>query len=307
MQELIRQDYDAELHWALTFRCNLNCFYCFNHHLISLTRIKAALRLGILGIIKHFLLGFWNKKTLTPINVSALINSLERTKKIFNISFTGGEPFLVPNLIDACIAITKKHYISLITNLTTGNIKEFAKKINPKRVIYITASLHIKELERLNLLDTYIENFKLCQRKGFNIFAIEVAYLPILDEIEKYKTYFREKGIEIIFSPFQGYYNRKSYPMSYTPEELRIVGLNTLHLEKFKSRGKICNAGYNIAVVSPTGSIIPCYQRHSALGNIYEKIEFMNKLITCPFNFCRCPFNTSGSYLFSKALKDFCL
>ena len=96
------------------------------------------------------------------------------------------------------------------TNLTSIKIRNFANKIDPDRVLSIIASLHIKELERTRLLDNYIQNYHLCKEKGFNIIASAVGYPPILKEIEKYKEFFQEKGIDLIWDPYYGRFNSKN-------------------------------------------------------------------------------------------------
>lgn len=159
------------------------------------------------------------------------MNTLNQTNKIFRIGFTGGEPFLCSNIVDACVEITKKHYISF-TNLISKNIKGFFEKIDSERIIRIHASLHIKELERLNLLDRYIENFLLCKEKGFDILAQEVGYPPLLGEVEKYKKFFKEKGIELSFTPFYGEYNGNIYPGAYTKQELELFCLDMKDIVK---------------------------------------------------------------------------
>ena len=122
--------YDVSLQWSVTNRCNLNCHYCFQFD-------SEAKRYG----------------EIYKIDIPAVIKTLNKTNKVFRIGFVGGEPFLVPNMVEACTEITKKHYIAFNTNLTSSNIKEFSEKIDPKRVIHIVASLHIKELEKHNLLN----------------------------------------------------------------------------------------------------------------------------------------------------------
>ena len=102
------------------------------------------------------------KKTekISEINTSALIKTLSSTNRTFKIRFTGGgDPFLIPNIVEACEKITRSHFVCIVSNLITEKIQEFSENIDPKRVLYINASLHIKELERLNLLDKYIYNF----------------------------------------------------------------------------------------------------------------------------------------------------
>ena len=272
--------YDAWLLWSLSYRCNLDCAYCF---------IASSIR----------------KTAKVPnIDISSLTRVIENTHKTFKFFFSGGEPFLTPNLVEACIEITKKHYISLATNLTDTRVKEFAERVNPKRVFRIRASAHTKELERLNLLDTYINNFLLLKEKGFNVKAVEVAYPPLLNEVKKYKQLFKKKGIELNFIPFFGDYSGKKYPGSYTEQELRIFGVDILDVKKLYQRGKICNGGYNAGVVFPNGDIQPCPEIKEDMGNIYEKIEFKNKLIICPFEFCGCPLKSADPYLFEKALEE---
>jgi MoaA/NifB/PqqE/SkfB family radical SAM enzyme len=235
------------------------------------------------------------------------MKTLEKTNKIFKISFTGGgEPFLIPNIVEACARITKKHYIFILTNLTINNkIKEFAQKINPKRVSEIHASLHIKELERHNLLGNYINNFLLCKEKGFKIIANVVAYPSLLNEVKKYKKFFRDKGINIKFEPFMGRYNDKEYPQSYTNEEKKIFDFDKINLKNtYNHQQKICNAGYNVGLVCTSGRIQPCNQISENIGHIYKKIKFKQNLTICPYKFCGCPLSIFDPYLFKKALKE---
>jgi MoaA/NifB/PqqE/SkfB family radical SAM enzyme len=274
-----RFNYDAWLHWRVTNRCNLNCHYCFDFD-------SDAKRHG----------------EIFKIDIHALIKTINKTNKIFKISFVGGEPFLIPNIVEACTEITKKHYISFNTNLTSANIKEFSEKIDPKRVIYILASLHIKELEKHNLLNRYIDNFLLSKEKGFVIDAIEIAHPFLLSQVEKYKEYFQRNKINIKFGQYIGDYNGKKYPESYTTEELNIFNLNKENVKIHNQEGKICNAGYNVGIVCQNGDIFPCHNIREKLGNIYkEDIIFKDKLIICPVKFCECPLKSYDEYLFEKA------
>lgn len=274
-------NYDAWLHWGVTSRCTLNCDYCFDFD-------SVAKRYG----------------KVLKIDIPAVIKTLNKTNKIFRISFVGGEPFLIPNMVEACVEITEKHYISFNTNLTSARIEEFSEKINPEKVFNIHASLHIKELEKVNLLDRYINNFLSCKEKGFNIFAIEIAHPSLLNEVEKYKEFFQRKMIDISFSHFIGEYNGKKYPESHTNEEIGIFGLNKQNTEIHNQKGKVCNAGYNIGLVHPNGDIIRCSQINDKLGNIYEKVTFKDKLIECPIEFCGCPLKSYDEHLFKKALNE---
>jgi hypothetical protein len=244
---------------------------------------------------------------MSTIDVPVLLEVLERTNKTFLINFSGGgEPFLVSNMIEVCVEITKKHYISFNTNLTSGKIKEFSVKINPQKVAVIHASVHIKELERLNLMNVFIDNFLSCKEKKFNIIAKEVAYPKLFSEIDAYKDFFRKHGIELIFGRFQGFYKGREYPASYTEEELKAFGVkDDAELKMYQScRGQICNAGYNAAVVYRNGDVKRCGDVPEHLGNIYKGIKFREELFECPVNHCHCPISVYDVYLFERARKE---
>lgn len=272
--------YDCWLLWFLSNRCNLDCAYC------------------TVGPIKK-------SAKITKINIPNLINTLEISRKIFKITFTGGgEPFLVPNLVEACIEITKKHYVSFDTNLTSEKIIEFANKIDPNRVISITASLHIMELEKKGLLQAYIDNFLLLKREGFNVVAKEVAHPLLFDDIQRYRKFFEDKKITLNFDPFLGKHKGKFYPDSYTEKEIKAFGFGKNLKTAYHRKGKLCNAGYNVGVIDKKGNAYPCNPIKKSIGNIYKKIKFKNNLIVCPFRFCGCPFDSYDPYLYSQAIKE---
>lgn len=208
-------------------------------------------------------------------------------------------------MVDASVALTTKHYIYFNTNLSLKKIREFVVRVDPSRVLYIVASLHIKELQRHSLLNTYIDNFLLCKERGFKIHALEVAYPPIMPEVEQHKAFFKKYGIELKFNPFIGEYDGKTYPDSYTWEELKIFGLSKQEqVDIHHQKGKLCNGGYNVAQIDVFGIVRPCPNMQKQIGHIYKEINFENELIRCPFDFCGCPLNAFEPYLFKKALDE---
>jgi hypothetical protein len=87
-----------------------------------------------------------------------------------------GFEFLEIPFNELCAAITKNHYLSFNSNLTTNKYSEFVKIVNPERVLASNASMHIEELFKRNLVDTYLTNLKLLQDHGFNIYTQVVAH-----------------------------------------------------------------------------------------------------------------------------------
>ncbi len=325
--------YDAWLHWIVGTTCFLKCEYCINAWrnrrlnsalLDSAKRVAESHNVSTRFIIKRLSKEMSKKRTQVDykifetrsnnlksksryrIDIPALMNTLNKSKKIFRIGFSSGEPFLVSNITKACAKITKNHFVSFITNLVSGDIRNFIKMIVPERVIVIHASLHIKELERLRLINMFIDNFNRLKDKGVNIYAQEVGYPPLAIEAGKYKQFFKKRGMEISFEAFVGSYNFKNYPESYTNKELKHFGLDPSARNMFNSYGKICIAGYNFASITPDGNIFPCEKIRTSLNgsHIYKKLKFNNSMTVCPEKFCSCPFYLYDSYLFNKATTE---
>lgn len=272
------QNYDAWLHWDVTKRCNLDCEYCFGK--ITDTSIK-----------------------IHSIEIEKLISTLDKTDKIFRISFTGGEPTLVPNFVETCTAITKKHYISFNSNIISKSVKQFVREINPERVLHIHASFHYDELVKNNLLINFVENYKLLESSGFNIYSEVVAHPSLFSKYDIIKSFAKEENLKLSFAPFYGYYNELAYPENYNLEELNLFGINNSEISCFSQKGELCNAGQNAAVVFSNGNVFPCHQIKNKIGNIYEYIEFSDELIKCPSKKCGCPLNKYDQYLFKQNYK----
>jgi MoaA/NifB/PqqE/SkfB family radical SAM enzyme len=270
------QHYDAWLQWNVTSQCNFDCIYCF----------------GKIPV---------NKADLNVIHIEKLISTLDKTGMVFRIGFTGGEPLLIPNIIDACAELTKKHYVSFNTNLITPVVKEFAERINPARVLNIHASLHFEELLERKLMDNFVNNYKMLDRKGFNIYAEAVAWPGLSDRVTDYKRMMDSFGIDFVFAPYIGNNKVLDYPEVYSEKELAAYNLAGDNLSWFRQKGERCNAAFNAGVVFSNGDVYPCFQIKEKIGNVYEEIRFNNDMTLCPAKRCACPLNKYDDYLFSKA------
>jgi organic radical activating enzyme len=99
---------------------------------------------------------------------------------------TGGEPFLYPDFVGLCAALTRSHYISLNSNLPTSKFYQFAYTIDPKKVMVISAAAHISEREKSkNGVERFIEKVVYLQEKGFNVFVSYVTEPSLFPRIEK--------------------------------------------------------------------------------------------------------------------------
>ena len=275
--------YDAWLHWYVTMRCFLDCEYCGTNNS-----------------------GIRFKGDVAPIQIDRLMQALEATGLVFRISFTGGgEPFMVPNLREACQALVGKHFISFNSNLVHKSVGPFFSVMAPDRILQVHASCHIKALERAGLLDLFADNYRLCQQRGIPIHAEEVGHPSLIPEADNYRELFRAKGVALHFGAYAGPYQGKNYPDAYTDGELKVLGLEktarTAHETHRGSRVFMCNAGYNVAIVQPNGDIFPCDHIRKRMGNIYEKIEFAPRMRACPVAWCTCPLFDYDPMLFTAA------
>jgi MoaA/NifB/PqqE/SkfB family radical SAM enzyme len=322
-----RPPYDAWLLWHVPDICNLACTYCplgDPDHVASLKagvsgsaaklgarRIAALLRNSVrFGVSDAMVLyqrqSLRRPDKMPPIDIPGLLKALESTGKIFRVTFSGGgEPFLVPNLVEASVALVKKHYLSFNTNLTSPRIRQLAERVDPARVL-IHASFHTRELERKKLLRRYIENFVICRERGFEIYAQEVAHPELLSDVESYRKLLQAEGIVLTFGPFKGEYMGRSYPDSYTDEEIQIFNLAKKSAKgaQFNQKGALCNAGYNVAVAGPDGLINPCYDIRENLGNMFGTIKLRPEVRRCPVDVCSCPLNFYDEPLFELALAE---
>ncbi|MFQ5647382.1 MAG: radical SAM protein, partial [bacterium] len=160
--------------WNLNYLCNLECPYCF----------------------------FALEKRKNPDNnrfgdTDKVIDFFNKTGRKFLIRLCGGEPFLYPDFIGLCRALTEKNQISVSSNLTGNLLYDFSERINPESVEMIDCSLHIVERERLNLKDDFCEKVNHLKQKKFHLRVTQVMYPPAIKEFDRTFDYFNKRGITI--------------------------------------------------------------------------------------------------------------
>jgi MoaA/NifB/PqqE/SkfB family radical SAM enzyme len=247
-------------------------------------------------------------RPLAEIDIPRLLAALERTGKVFRISFTGGgEPFLVPNLGEACLALAQKHYIAFNTNLAERQVRGFLERVEASRVLAIHASCHIEAMMRRGVLERFVENLLLARERGIPAEAVEVAYPPLLPKAEDYRRMFAERGIELKFSAFCGTLDGRTFPADYSDAELIAFGLNRDAMPAFapNSRGRtVCNAGCTAAVVRSNGDIVPCDMIPRVIGSIYGHIRMRPHPLVCPSPVCTCPLHLYDAGLYQRTLSE---
>lgn len=261
--------------WNIIDSCNFRCDYCNN--------IRAV-----------------NKNDREGLDFSLLKKGFDSLGKDWIIHITGGEPFLSKNILAICEMITQNHYISLNTNLSTQNVYDFADTIDPKKVLFISSSVHILERERRDpSLSKYTEKIRYLQEREFNIIASYVNFPTLLHRIRNDFETLKAGGVnKVRMKTFRGSYDRKNYPASFSVEERSIISeLETDYPEKvimsgeYSSFGLKCGAGSRFFVMDKSGNLKRCSALNRKYGNLLNG-SFKPDLESrpCPLKYCGCPY-----------------
>jgi MoaA/NifB/PqqE/SkfB family radical SAM enzyme len=256
---MLSETFDAELEvdWHLTNRCNFDCEYCH-------PQIKRVL----------------NRRHLTEPSPETCVAAFDRLGRPCHVSMSGGEPFLFPGFVDLCEGLTRRHVISINTNLSSPLVEAFAARIAPERVVRIAAALHVAERERQGASEErFAEAFRALRERGFPVIALYVLYPPLLHRAAADIERLRGLGVDRIAGKvFKGRWAERTYPEAYTPaerEQVREVAGEYPYNEPYlrgmmRFRGEPCRAGMRSIKVMVTGDVRRCAACGESLGNLYD-------------------------------------
>ncbi|HOY38234.1 MAG TPA: radical SAM protein [Bacteroidales bacterium] len=264
---------DRMMTWQINNLCNFNCPYC-----------------------GHYVNDDPYVYKYSPEHISSCFDKDGFT---WHIIITGGEPFLHKNIIPVCKLLTRKHYISLNTNLSQANVYEFADTIDPSQVLVINASVHFSVRKERNIFDDYIKKFLYLQQKGFNVVGSYVVYPASIDAFESDIEWLHAQGMKQVSSKvFEGEYNGKLYPDSYSEDELckitkhmccEIEMPQYLRYRRFK--GLRCSTGRLMLSLKPNGDLERCLSEPTPLGNFFTGNYILPRHDkTCKTEICTCPY-----------------
>ena len=293
-------NYDNFIYLHPSFVCNFDCVYCGQHNN--------------------------RKELLRELEIGKIIQRLAKFKKTFLVSICGGEPFLIPNLTEFVLELTRKHYVRIDTNLSLAEaIRKFANIVNPDQIVEISFSVHILEREKrnINLLEL-VSLVKELQGKGFKMIGNYVVYPPLINRLEQDMDFFNSQGIKVLPILFVGTYNGKQYPSrggtpSYSKAELGLITrFNPYAIIPLCSpRNEFCQAGCTAFCTNDKFEVFPCPTmqkcNESKLGDFFGKWEIFPKVIRCPKSYCTDQYNKTFvcsldrfnmSYLQLKAISE---
>jgi MoaA/NifB/PqqE/SkfB family radical SAM enzyme len=275
--------FDFFLDAIATKKCNFQCMYCIN----GLGKYERSLPQRLGDYIYNYLL----------LQGGGLVRFLNRQDKVFLVNFSGGEPFTIKGFTHLCGQITKKHYICLLTNGVLPQTRIFADNMIPDRVKYIILSCHFLELARRHLLETYADNFIYLRTRGFIVSAHAVAHPLLIGHEDDSLKFLRKQGIDVLWKPFVGEYNGKSYPEAYTSEEKVYFGLSQSAVREHYIQDRLCNAGHKAAILTDRGMFFACTHAKEDIGSVYKGLRLSPRPIRCSYGRCDCPLDNLGPQL----------
>ncbi len=262
--------------WKVNQRCNFRCKYCFS--------------VGTNPYREHPACGRYSPRHIAQ--------GFDRTGQSWGITMTGGEPFLYPDFVQLCQELTRNHFLSIFTNLSTANALQFAQAVDPGRVFAIYASLHITERERYGRLDQFIAYVLHFQKKGFKVRVDYVAYPPLFERLERDFKMLAARGVEhVSLQAFQGIYRSRLYPSAYNRQErgvFRRISTDDKELDLIAGTrsffGQPCRSGQGFFYMNIGGEMKRCAATARSYGNFFAGRYGLDKRPRpCPYPRCLCP------------------
>jgi MoaA/NifB/PqqE/SkfB family radical SAM enzyme len=262
--------YDIEADWHLLNTCNYRCSYCFFD--------AATLGEKLRGFASP---GAWEK-------------AFNATGKTWLVHMTGGEPSLYPDFVELCRRLARRHYISFNSNLTNASIADFAQRLDPSRVSFINAGLHLAEREERSGNSRFLKHAELLRKRGFPIVVSVVATPAVLERYSDAISLLDGTGLFPIPKLLRGAFDGRIYPEAYSEldrtrfrvyaaqarqsHKSAIAGRpEAITIDMFDDEeflggvpsftGRTCEAGRRFVRLNPDGEVFRCSEK-TRLGNL---------------------------------------
>lgn len=264
--------------WFTTMACNYHCHYCWEVQAQDRGEFKAAP---------------WDK---TSDRWVAAWNRL----KPGILDVTGGEPFLLPWLVDFYERLDPGIQLGMTTNIS-HDLTQFVQRVPPERFVNITCSWHPSDngtKGQPNNLFLFTGRLMLLAQRGYPVCVNYVAWPEQLWLIDFFRDWFQSRGVRFHVDPYSSI---AYYPFEMSEREEAYVrkhtGPDREPHEWTRQYGKDyqvdCSGGIDHISVQPDGSAWRCILDRqlmiNPLGNILdESFTLLDTPLPCDEHW-RCP------------------
>lgn len=257
--------------WWTTWACNLKCSYCW--------QVQAQRE------------GLYMPGKMTD-NWAAWQTAWKRlAPQILDV--TGGEPFLVPGLVNVLGGLDPVTRLGLTTNLT-HDISEFLEKVQPHLFVQVTCSLHPSQPKFNESL--FFGRALQLKNRGYPVMINFVGWPEQLWLAEHYRRITLDRGLRFHFDPYGEAYQKIKWSQLELAEIARLRGVDREPHPLTKKYGNnyevLCSGGMTHLSVHPDGTAYRCLLDQQlglpALGNVLdENFKPSTAATPCP-NHYRC-------------------
>jgi len=262
--------YDIEADWQLLNTCNYRCTYCFFSSDILGEKLKtcaAAHRWG---------------------------DAIDSTSLTWLLHMTGGEPSAYQDFVELCARLTARHFISLNSNMTNRAWEDFSRSIDPSRVAFVNAGLHLEERERRKEISSYLRNIEALSSRGFLVLPSLVATPTALHRFEEAIELLRPLALFPVPKAIRGAHEGNWYPYGYSAADRKLFltysnAAKSFYRDKLKElptidvfhddailygeptfKGLWCEAGHKLVKIEPNGDVYRCSPDSGVIGNLLD-------------------------------------
>jgi MoaA/NifB/PqqE/SkfB family radical SAM enzyme len=284
-----RLAYDVEADWLLLFTCNFRCAYCF------------------------FPPAMLGEKLVVHGSPSDWEDAFAATGRRWLLHVTGGEPFVYPGFVELCERLTRRHVLSINTNLSHRAVDDFAARVDPRRVHYVHAAVHPDERRRRGGLEAFVARVHALRDRGFTVLVSVVMTPDAIAEFPAVDRTLRRDRIVALPKAARGTWDGRWYPDAYTATERTAIAgwidaarpayarewtamgeaptiamlsddrlLDTLP----DYRGRLCGSGHTFVRIDPDGTVLRCGSGEQ-LGNVLARsVQLHDGPTACDTSYC---------------------